>query len=368
MTGSWKIVACAAVVGLAGLGCKGSSSSSSSSAADSGGGSASGGTVSLNGAGSTFVYPIMSRWSSEYQKVDPKVQVNYQSIGSGGGIRQLIAHTVQFGASDAPLTDQQLKEAKSPVVHVPLAMGAVVPTYNLPPLAHAIHFTPEALAGIYLGEIKTWDDPKIASANADLKLPATKIVVVHRSDGSGTTAVFTDYLSKVSPEWKTKVGSATSVQWPTGLGGKGNEGVAGTVRTTQGAIGYVELTYAIQNKMPAGIMKNHAGNFVEPSIDAVTAAAAGFVPTIPEDLRYSITDSPGEKAWPISGTTWAVLYQDMPAGADRTAVVSFLRWAIHDGQKFCASLDYAALPPALVARADAKLNLVEPPVKSASSK
>jgi phosphate transport system substrate-binding protein len=362
MTGVRMLIACAAVVGLTGLGCK---SSSSAGAGDSGGGTSGGGNVALNGAGSTFIYPLMSRWSAEYQKVDPKVQVNYQSIGSGGGIRQLIARTVQFGATDGPMTDDQLKEAKSPVVHVPLVMGAVVPTYNLPSLAHPIHFTPEALAGIYLGEVKNWNDPKIASANEDLKLPATPIVVVHRSDGSGTTYVWTDYLSKVSPEWKSKVGNATSVQWPTGLGGKGNEGVAGTVRTTTGAIGYVELTYAMQNKMPAGIVKNRAGTFVEPTVDAVTAAGASVVSSLPEDLRYSITDAPGEKAWPISGTTWAVLYQDMPAGAERTAVVSFLRWALHDGQKFCAPLDYAALPPELVTRAEAKLNLVEPTGKSA---
>lgn len=318
------------------------------------------GTVDINGAGSTFVYPLMSRWSSEYQKVDPRVHINYQSIGSGGGIRQLIVKTVQFGATDGPMTDDQLKEAKSPVVHVPLTMGAVVPTYNLPPLAHAIRFTPDALAGIFLGNIKKWNDPKIASANTDLSLPATDIVVVHRSDGSGTTYVWTDYLSKVSPEWKTKVGNATSVNWPTGLGGRGNEGVAGTVKQTPGSIGYVELTYAIQNKMPSGSVKNKAGNFIDASIDAVTAAAAGAMATMPDDLRYSITDAPGDKAWPISGTTWAVLYQDMPAGADRSAVVGFLRWAIHDGQKFCAPLDYAPLPAELAKRAEAKLDLVEP--------
>jgi len=331
---------------------------SSSSAAGGGGGN-----VSINGAGSTFIYPVMSKWSSEYQKVSPTTQINYQSIGSGGGIRQLIAHTVQFGATDGPMTDEQLKEAKGPVFHVPLVMGAVVPTYNLPSLAHAIKFTPDALAGIYLGTIKTWNDPKLTADNADLNLPATPIVVVHRSDGSGTTYVWTDYLSKVSPEWKSKVGNATSVNWPTGLGGRGNEGVSGTVRQTPGAIGYVELTYAMQNKMPAGEVKNRAGSFVTPTIDAVTSAAAGAIATLPDDLRYSITDSPGDKAWPISGTTWAVVYKDMPAGPERTAVVSFLRWALHDGQKFCAALDYAQLPPELVAKAEAKLDQVEPPKK-----
>jgi phosphate transport system substrate-binding protein len=354
--------ACIAALAIVSAGCKGSQTSQAGGEGGAQATSASGGGA-INGAGSTFVYPLMSRWSSEYQKVDAKVQVNYQSIGSGGGIRQLIAHTVQFGATDGPMTDDQLKEAKSPVVHVPLVMGAVVPTYNLPALPHAIHFTPEALAGIYLGDIKSWNDPKITSANPDLKLPATSIVVVHRSDGSGTTYVWTDYLSKVSPDWKSKVGVATSVSWPTGLGGRGNEGVSGTVQQTPGAIGYVELTYAIQNKMPVGQVKNAAGAFVEASIEAVTAAAAGAITTLPDDLRYSITNAPGEKAWPISGTTWAVVYQDMAAGPERDAVIGFLRWAIHDGQKFCAPLDYAPLPPELVARADKKLELVEPQAK-----
>ncbi len=347
-----RFAAAVTTAGLLSISCHSSSS---------GGGG--GKTVSLNGAGSTFVNPLMSKWSAEYQKVAPNVQVNYQSIGSGGGIRQLMAHTVQFGATDGPMTDEQLKEAKGAVLHVPLVMGAVVPTYNLPALAHPIKFTPEALAGIYLGEIKTWNDPKLTADNADLNLPSTAIVVVHRSDGSGTTYVWTDYLSKVSPQWKTKVGNATSVNWPTGLGGRGNEGVSGTVRQTPGAIGYVELTYAIQNKMPAGEVKNQAGQFVTASIDAVTAAAAGAVASLPEDLRYSITDAPGEKAWPISGTSWAVLYKDVPAGPERSAVVSFLRWTIHDGQKYCAALDYAALPPELVKRAESKLDQVEPPPK-----
>ena len=347
-----RFAAAVTTAGLLSISCHSSSS---------GGGG--GKTVSLNGAGSTFVNPLMSKWSADYQKVAPNVQVNYQSIGSGGGIRQLMAHTVQFGATDGPMTDEQLKEAKGTVLHVPLVMGAVVPTYNLPALAPPIKFTPEALAGIYLGQIKTWNDPKLTADNADLNLPSTAIVVVHRSDGSGTTYVWTDYLSKVSPEWKTKVGNATSVNWPTGLGGRGNEGVSGTVRQTPGAIGYVELTYAIQNKMPAGEVKNQAGQFVTASIDAVTAAAAGAVASLPEDLRYSITNAPGEKAWPISGTSWAVLYKDMPAGPERSAVVSFLRWTLHDGQKYCAALDYASLPPELVKRADSKLDQVEPAPK-----
>jgi len=351
------------MVAVAALGCDKSESSAATTAGAEAGAAATvapKAKVALNGGGSSFINPVMTKWTSEYQKVAPNVEINYQSIGSGGGIRQLMVHTVNFGATDAPLTDDQLKEAKSPIVHVPLVMGAVVPTYNLPAQSHEIRFTPEALAGIYLGTIKAWNDPKITAANTDLKLPATPIVVVHRSDGSGTTFVWTDYLSKVSPEWKTKVGAATSVNWPTGLGGRGNEGVSGTVKQTPGAIGYVELTYAIQNKMPAGEVKNRAGNFIKPSIDAVTAAAAGYVPSLPDDLRYSIVDSPGPTAWPIAGTTWAALYQDMPAGPERTATVTFLRWAIHDGQKFCSALDYAPLPAELVAKADAKLNLVEP--------
>lgn len=316
--------------------------------------------VPLNGAGSTFVYPMMSKWSAEYQKVVPSVQVNYQSIGSGGGIRQLIARTVQFGATDGPMTDEQLKEAKSPVLHIPLVMGAVVPTYNLPALPHAIRFTPEALAGAFLGQIKVWNDPQIAKVNPDLTLPATPIAIVHRSDGSGTTYVWVDYLSKISPEWKTKVGTATSVNWPVGIGGKGNEGVAGSVQQTPGALGYVELTYALQNKMPVGQVKNLAGNFVDPSIETVTAAAAGALSALPDDLRYSITNAPGDKSYPVSGTTWAVVYQDMGAGPVRTAVAGFLRWVLHDGQNLCAPLNYAPLPADLVQRANAKLDLLEP--------
>ncbi|MCL2447749.1 MAG: phosphate ABC transporter substrate-binding protein PstS [Polyangiaceae bacterium] len=351
-----------ALVLLLGTGCR-QSPSTGGTAPEGTGPAPAPANVTLNGAGSTFVYPLMSRWSSEYQKLVPTVLLNYQSIGSGGGIRQLIARTVQMGATDGPMTDEQLTEAKSPVLHIPLVMGAVVPTYSLAELAHPIRFTPEVLAGIFLGDIKAWNDPKIASTNADLKLPSTPIVVVHRSDGSGTTYVWVDYLSKVSQEWKTKVGTATSVNWPVGLGGKGNEGVAGTVRQTPGSIGYVELTYAIQNKMPVGSIKNAAGNFVEPSIQAVTAAAAGGLSTIPEDLRYSITNSPGDTAWPVSGTTWAVIYKDMPAGPERKALVGFLRWAIHAGQAFCAPLDYAPLPSELVQRADAKLALLEPAAK-----
>lgn len=320
--------------------------------------------VSINAAGSTFVYPLMSRWTTEYQRVDPNVRINYQSIGSGGGIRQLIARTVQFAASDAPMTDEQLREAGAPVVHIPLTMGAVVPTYNLPPLAHPIRFSPDVLAKIFLGQITRWNDPALKADNADLALPDLPIVVVHRSDGSGTTYVFTDYLSKVSPEWQQRVGRSTSVNWPVGLGGRGNEGVTGTVRQTPGAIGYVELTYALQNRLPVGWVRNSAGNFVAPNIDSVTAAAAAAVPTLPADLRYSITNAPGLRSWPISGTVWALVYANMPAGPERHAVVSFLRWALRDGQRFAAPLHYAPLPAELVTLAEAKLATLEPPETS----
>jgi phosphate transport system substrate-binding protein len=321
------------------------------------------GNVPLNGAGSSFVYPLMSKWSADYQKIVPTAQINYQSVGSGAGIRQLIQHTVQFGATDGPMTDDQLKEAAAPVLHIPLVMGAIVPTYNLPDLPHAIRFTSDALTHIFLGDIKAWNDPKIASVNPDLKLPSTPIVVVHRSDGSGSTYIFADYLSKVSPDWKTKVGVATSLNWPVGIGGKGNEGVAGTVRQTPGAIGYVELTYALQNKLPTGEIKNQAGTFISPTIESVTAAAAGALSSIPDDLRYSITNSAGDKAWPVSGTVWAILYQNMPAGPERKALVGFLRWALHDGQKACEPLSYAPLPAELVQKAEAKLDLLEPAKK-----
>lgn len=353
-------VTCGALIGLSGTSCKASSASSATPTGESAAVSPSPAHVPINGAGSTFVYPLMSRWSSEYQKLMPAVEVNYQSIGSGGGIRQLVARTVQFGATDGPMTDDQLKEAKSPVLHIPLVMGAVVPTYNLPSLPHAIRFTPEALAGIFLGEIQNWSDPKVASANSDMKLPATPIVVVHRSDGSGTTYVWTEYLSKVSPEWKSTVGASTSVRWPVGRGTPGNYGVESTVLLFSGSIGYVELTYALQNKMAVGQIRNKAGHFVEPTLGSVAAAAESALSVIPEDLRYSITDASGDDAWPASGTTWAIVDGAMASGPQRTHLIAFLRWAIHDGQKYCAPLDFTPLPSVLVEAANDKLNRIEP--------
>ncbi len=256
-----------------------------------------GGTISLTGAGSTFVNPLMQKWLSEYGKLNPKVKIDYQSIGSGGGIKQIQAQTVDFGASDAAMKDDDLKAAPGPIIHIPIVLGAVVVTYNLPSMAKPLHFSPEVIADIFLGKIKSWDDPRLKTDNAGVSLPAAEITVVHRTEGSATSAVFTDYLSKVSPEWKSKVGAGTSPSWPVGVGGKGNEGVTGQVKQTPNTNGYVELAYAVKNNLPVGVIKNKSGNFVEPSFDAVTAAAAESLATTPEDLRVSITDSGGANTY-----------------------------------------------------------------------
>src|SRR5499433_3415861 len=251
----------------------------------------------INGAGATFPYPLYSKWFDEFHKRSPDTQINYQSIGSGGGIRQVLEGTVDFGATDGPMTDEQMASAKIPILHLPTVLGAVVPTYNLSGV-EKLRFTPEAIAGIFLGKITHWNDPAIAKENPDVKLPAAAIVPIHRSDGSGTTYIFTDYLSKVSEEWKSAVGRGTSVNWPVGLGGKGNEGVAGLVKNAPGALGYVELAYAITNKLPAGAVKNQAGKFVEATIESTTAAAAGAAQNMPADFRVSLTNPPGEQAYP----------------------------------------------------------------------
>jgi phosphate transport system substrate-binding protein len=311
--------------------------------------------IDLTGAGATFPYPLYSKWVSEYQKRDPRVRINYQSIGSGGGIRQITEKTVDFGASDAIMTKEQLAKAPGTLLQIPTTLGAVVITYNVPGVATGLKLTPEALAGIFLGDVKKWNDPKLAADNAGVKLPDQAITVVHRSDGSGTTAVFTDYLSKISPAWKEKVGSGTSVKWPTGLGGKGNEGVTGQVKTTPGTIGYVELAYAVQNKLPYAWLKNASGTFVEPKIASITAAAAGAAADLPDDLAVSITNAPGADAYPISAFTYLLVYQ---AGSDHTkaeAIAKFLWWAIHDGQALGPPLQYAPLPAAVVAKVEAKL-------------
>ncbi|WP_242394565.1 phosphate ABC transporter substrate-binding protein PstS [Anaeromyxobacter oryzisoli] len=308
----------------------------------------------INGAGATFPFPLYSKWFSEYGKQHPDVRFNYQSIGSGGGIQQITRGTVDFGASDAPMTAEEL--AKLPgVVHVPTVLGAVVVTYNAP--VQGLKLTPETLAGIFLGKIAKWNDPALAAVNPGAKLPDLAIAVVHRSDGSGTTSIFTDYLAKVSPEWKSRVGAGKSVKWPAGLGAKGNEGVTGIVKQTPGAVGYVELAYANQNKLPMAELKNHAGVFVKPTIAATSAAAAG-VP-MPDDFRVSITDAAGKDAYPIASFTYLLVPGDLRDGAKGKAIVQFLWWAVHDGQHLAAPLDYAPLPRAVVEKVSAKLKTLK---------
>ena len=314
--------------------------------------------TSLNGAGATFPYPIYSKWFSEYHKAHPEVEINYQSIGSGGGIRQVQAGTVDFGASDGPMTDQQIAEGKVKVIHLPTVLGAVVPAYNLPGVKAELKFTPEALAGIYLGHITKWNDKAIAAANPGVSLPDKDILVMHRSDGSGTTYIFTDYLSKISPEWKSSVGKNTSVKWPVGLGGKGNEGVAGLIRQNDGAIGYVELIYALQNKIPYGSMKNAAGEFVKASLASTTAAAASLK-SMPADFRVSITNAPGKDAYPICSFTWLLVPTTWQDAHKKEVFVGFLNWALTDGQNMVESLDYARLPKEVVAKEQAAIKTIK---------
>lgn len=305
-------------------------------------------TVLLNAAGATFPYPIYSKWFNVYHNDHPNIQINYQSIGSGGGIRQLMAGTVDFGASDMPLNDQTLAQFKYKVIQFPTVLGAVVPTYNIPGVSAELKFTPDALADIYLGKVTKWNDPEIASVNPGVKLPGNDIVVVHRSDGSGTTFVWTDYLSKVSTDWKSKVGSNTSVNWPVGLGGKGNEGVAGLVSQTPNAIGYVELIYALQNHMSFGVVKNSSGSYIKASLETVSAAASGVVPQMEKDIRISITDSPGPKAYPICSFTYLLIPQTISDAAKRDAIKGFLKWMLTTGQTMVEALNYAQLPKGVV--------------------
>ena len=299
--------------------------------------------TTLNGAGATFPYPIYSKWFSEYHKAHPEVQINYQSIGSGGGIRQVLAGTVDFGASDGPMTDEQLGQSKTKILHVPTVLGAVVPAYNIPGVSAEIKFTPQALAGVFLGKITTWNDSAITSANPGIKFPSDQIVVIHRSDGSGTTFIFTDYLSKVSPDWQAQVGRGASVKWPVGLGGKGNEGVAGMIRQMQGAIGYIELIYAVQNDIPYGTVKNAAGDFVKADLASVTTAAASLK-NMPADFRVSITNPPGKGAYPISSFTWLLIPAESKDPAKGKILNDFLNWMVDSGQKMTADLTYAPLP------------------------
>lgn len=301
----------------------------------------------INGAGATFPYPIYSKWFDSYAKVDPSVRFNYQSIGSGGGQKQILAETVDFGASDGPMSDENLAKAPGKLLHIPTVAGADVVSYNLPG-GPKLKLDGATLAGIFLGKITKWNDPAIAGQNDGVALPDLDIVVVHRSDGSGTTYIFVDYLSHVSPEWKTKVGTNTSVNWPVGLGGKGNEGVAGQIKQVPGAVGYIELAYAKQNKLPFADMKNSSGNYITPSLDAVTEALA--TAEIPDDFRFSMVNPPGAKAYPISGATWLLVYQQQKDAAKGQKLVAFLKWAYKDGEKMATALDYASLPEAVIQR------------------
>jgi phosphate transport system substrate-binding protein len=313
----------------------------------------------INGAGATFPYPLYSKWFSEYQKLKPEVQINYQSIGSGGGVRQFLEGTVDFGASDAPMSDEQIGKAKSGVVHVPTALGAVVMTYNIPGVTTSIQLTGAVIADIFLGKTKKWNDPAIVKENTGVVLPDSPILVVHRSDGSGTSSIFTDYLAKTSEEWKSKVGAGTAVNWPIGLGGKGNEGVTGLVKQTPGAIGYVELIYAENNKLQVAQVKNKSGSFVTPSAKSVTAAAQGSLKTIPADFRVSITNAEGKDSYPISAFTYLLIGQKIPAGDKSTQLMGFLNWAVTDGQKFAEKMTYAPLPAALVQKISAKIKTIK---------
>ena len=311
----------------------------------------------INGAGATFPYPIYSKWFDEYAKISQRVNFNYQSIGSGGGIRQITARTVDFGATDGPMTDEQLKSAPGELFHIPTVVGAVVVTYNLPGNLK-LRFTPEILADIFFGKITKWNDARIKDVNPGANLPDQPIVVVHRSDGSGTTYIWVDYLAKVSPQWEQKVGRGTSVKWPAGLGGKGNEGVAGQVKNTPGALGYVELAYAIKNNLPAASIRNQAGRFVEPTITSTTSAAAAAAAEMPSDFRVSLTNAPGRDAYPIASFTWLLVYREQPDEVKGKAIVNFLWWAAHDGQKYAADLLYAPLPAPVVKQIEAKLRQV----------
>jgi phosphate transport system substrate-binding protein len=310
----------------------------------------SGGTLLINAAGATFPYPIYSKWFDVYHTAHSNVQINYQSIGSGGGIRQLLAGTVDFGASDAPMTDDQLGQSKVKILHFPTVLGAVVPTYNVAGVSGDLNFSQKAIAGIYLGTITKWNDPELVKANPGVKLPGDDIVVVHRSDGSGTSFIFTDFLSKASDDWKNKVGKGASINWPVGLGGKGNEGVTGLVKQTPGSIGYVELIYAVSNNIPYGKVQNAAGKFLKADLAGVTAAAAGAAKDMPDDFRVSITNAPGATSYPISSFTWLLIPAQISDAGKRDAIKDFLKWMLGDGQKFNEGLSYAQLPKAVVGK------------------
>ena len=318
----------------------------------------------INGAGATFPYPIYSKWFDVYHTKNPNLQFNYQSVGSGAGIKQVTEGTVDFGATDGPMNDDQLKAFQEKhngigILHFPTVLGAAVPTYNVEGVSAPLNFTPEALAGVFLGKVTKWNDPAIAGANKGVNLPAADILVVHRSDGSGTTYIWTDYLSKVSDEWKTKVGKGTSVNWPTGIGGKGNEGVTGSIKTTPNTIGYVELIYAVQNNISYGSVKNSSGNFVKADLASVTAAAAAVAKEMPDDFRVSITNPPGKAAYPISSFTWLLIPQKFQDAGKRDAVKSFLKWMLTDGQGSVEALSYARLPKEVVEKEQKAINNIQ---------
>jgi phosphate transport system substrate-binding protein len=324
------------------------------------------GPLTVTGAGATFPYPLYSKWFYEYSNSHPGVNFNYQSIGSGGGIRQITAGTVDFGATDAPMTEEEMAKLPGPILHIPTAIGAVAVVYNLGGVGPGLRLTPDALAEIFLGKITKWNDPKIASHNPGAKLAGSDIVLVHRSDGSGTTDIFTNYLATVSGEWKSKVGRGKSVRWPVGLGGKGNEGVAGVVRQTPGAIGYIELAYATQNRMAMAALRNREGSFVLPSLESTSEAAAGAAKTMPADFRVSLVDAPGKDSYPVCGLTWLLVYRDQRDEAKGKALVSFLAWAMHDGQKMNAPLLYAPIPGPVVEKVDNTLKQIQYKGKSLS--
>ena len=318
----------------------------------------------ITGAGATFPAPLYQKWFSQYRSVDSSVQINYQAIGSGGGIRNVTEGVVDFGASDGPMTDDQIKAFQqkrgSNILHFPMVLGAAVPSYNLPGVSQELNFTPEVLAGIFLGNIKKWNDPAIAKANPGVRLPNIDIIVAHRSDGSGTTYCLTDYLSKVSPEWASKVGKPNiSISWPTGIGGKGNDGVAGLIKQQEGALGYIELIYAVSNHLPYGKVRNKAGAFVKADLQTVTAAAASVANTMPNDFRVSITDAPGARAYPIATFTWLLVPAKIQDSAKRKALVGFLNWAITTGQNSVEGLDYAKLPPQVAAKEKNAIKLIQ---------
>jgi len=315
----------------------------------------------INGAGATFPYPIYSKWFDVYAKENPGVKFNYQSIGSGGGIRMLSNRTVDLGGSDAPLTDAQLSDAPGKILHFPSVMGAVVIAYNLPGFTGTLRLTGPVIADIFAGKITKWDDDKIKALNTTVAIPSTDIVVCHRSDGSGTSYIFTDYLSKVSSSWASDPGKGTAVKWPAGLGGKGNEGVTALIQQTPGSIGYVELIYALNNHIPYAEIQNKSGNWVQASLEGVTAAAAASASNMPDDFRVSITDAPGPDVYPISSFTWLLVYQKQTNHEIGTQIVKFLHWAITDGQKYTAELHYAALPAAVVQKEEAQIKQIQVP-------